>query len=214
MGFQVVADYDAINDIVNKINKTNESYKEAIKELKEKYEAAMNSGNWTGSDADHFRRNYEAFLSQLEQASNVYDELSMVLDVSKRYQEVDEEFGNIVLNPTNPIDRSQLFDEADDEYSLFSDDKLYTDASEYDRYIMTKEKLKATSKLKETELYTDYKDSLSAAVNNKKKKDTKESAGGSTKSEKVRQLSARWREKNKEALKKTNTIKRFGGGGN
>ena len=33
-------------------------------------------------------------------------------------------------------------------------------------------------------------------------------------SEKVRQLSARWREKNKEALKKTNTIKRFGGGGN
>ena len=145
MGFQVVADYDAINDVVNKISKTNESYKEAIKELKEKYEAAMNSGNWTGSDADHFRRNYEAFLSQLEQASNVYDELSMVLDVSKRYQEVDEEFGNIVLNPNNPIDRSQLFDEADDEYSLFSDDKLYTDASEYDRYIMTKEKHKATS---------------------------------------------------------------------
>ena len=174
----------------------------------------MNSGNWTGSDADHFRRNYEAFLSQLEQASNVYDELSMVLDVSKRYQEVDEEFGNIVLNPNNPIDRSQLFDEADDEYSLFSDDKLYTDASEYDRYIMTKEKHKATSKLKETELYTDYKDSLSAAVKNKNKKDTKESDGGSTMSEKVRQLSARWREKNKEALKKTNTIKRFGGGGN
>ena len=214
MGFQVVADYDAINDVVNRISKTNESYKEAIKELKEKYEAAMNSGNWTGSDADHFRRNYEAFLSQLEQASNVYDELSMVLDVSKRYQEVDEEFGNIVLNPNNPIDRSQLFDEADDEYSLFSDDKLYTDASEYDRYIMTKEKHKATSKLKETELYTDYKDSLSAAVKNKNKKDTKESAGGSTMSEKVRQLSARWREKNKEALKKTNTIKRFGGGGN
>ena len=112
MGFQVVADYDAINDIVKKINNTNSDYKALVDRLSGEYSSVLNSEDWSGIDAKTFKSKYEYFLSSLNQISNIYSEMSnTILEVSKRYQEVDEQYGKITLNNNYVMSQDLIVDD-------------------------------------------------------------------------------------------------------
>ena len=122
MGFQVVADYDAINDVVKKINNTNANYKSLITKLETELSAVLTRDVWDGVDADTFKSNYEKYLSNLKDLSSKYDDMaSLIVEVSKRYQEADEQFSYINLSDFIPSDDAPLYTHLinEDEYQIY-----------------------------------------------------------------------------------------------
>ena len=103
MGFQVVADYDAINEVLKKIKKTNADYKSLITSLNTEYTTMLDKDVWDGVDADTFRTNFETSYKQLKDLSDRYEEMaSLIVEVSKRYQEADEQFSKIPISEYTP----------------------------------------------------------------------------------------------------------------
>ena len=117
MAFQVIADYDSINEVVKKIKKTTADYNDVINTINKEFLPVQSSSVWAGVDTSAYKTSFNSYIKELKQIGVLYETLSTYIEeIARRYKEIDEECGIFtVFEPVlydSPIDDEPIYEEA------------------------------------------------------------------------------------------------------
>ena len=62
MGFQVIADYEALENVANKMLNTAGEYQKLLNELSQDFDVVGSFGTWQGIDSNKFREDYNKYI--------------------------------------------------------------------------------------------------------------------------------------------------------
>ena len=134
MAFQVIADYDSINEVVKKIKKTTENYNDVVNAIYNKFSPVQSSNVWAGVDNSAYTNSFTSYIGELKHIGVVYETfLAYIEEIARRYKEIDEEYGTFtVFEPVeydSPVDEEpiyELYDSPVDEEPIYEPGVTYT----------------------------------------------------------------------------------------